>query len=75
MLYLIYLLVGIVIGMFISICIFIAYIINNTYGKIKSARDDGETYLFLELKDNPEVFMSKKYAIFKIDGSYKTSQD
>ena len=75
MIYIIYLIAGVIIGVFISICIFAAYIMNHTYGQIKSAHDSDGTYLFLELEDNPEIFMSKKYAIFKIDGKQVTTQD
>ena len=54
MLYIIYLIGGIVIGIMGTSLFWIYYIYNSTYGTLRQAHDDGETYLFLELDKAPE---------------------
>ena len=74
MLYIIYLVGGILIGFMVSTFVFVNYIHYNTYGTIKQAHDDGETYLFLVLDKEPSTMKSRKRVVMKVDKTDFTTQ-
>ena len=75
MLYIIYLVGGICIGFMVSIFFCANYIHYNTYGTIRQAHDDGETYLFLELDRPPEEIKQRKRVVFKVNPNDYDTQD
>ena len=74
MLYIIYLVGGILIGFMVSTFVFVNYLHYNTYGTIKQAHDDGETYLFLVLDKEPSTMKSRKLVVMKVDKNDFTTQ-
>lgn len=55
------------IGVFCGGVLYRAKVCKESYGKLKQAHDDGETYLFLELNTTPDRIMEEDYVIFKVD--------
>ena len=53
----------------------INYIHSRTYGTLKQAHDDGETYLFLELDKPPEDIKQHKRVVFMVSKNDITTQD
>ena len=75
MLYILYLLAGIFIGVLITFCIMIAILNNMSCGMLKYAYDGEEKYLFLDLDKYPEDILRKKFVIFKVDSKSIGSHD
>lgn len=75
MLYIIYLIIGVAIGVIIMVAVNAFIISGMTYGTIRQARDDGETYLFLELDRPPEDIKRRKRVVFKVNPNDYNSQD
>ena len=67
MLYLVYLIAGIFIGIITNTFIFSMYIQSITYGQLimKEDEDGGDPYLFLDLDKRPETIVDRKYVVFK----------
>ena len=68
MLYVIFLAIGLVLGIIIGVLQWLLYMKKINSGTIRVA-DDGEDqpYLFLELKKNPEFILDHKYVVFKVN--------
>lgn len=67
MLYIIFLICGFVIGTMVSLFVFLLYRNDKTFGTLKTAYDDGEPYLFLDMDKSPEDIAAHKYVIFKVE--------
>lgn len=61
-----YFVIGLIIGLVIGKLYFGMHIRKKVSGILREANEDGDHYLFLELKTKPDVIMSKKYVIFKV---------
>lgn len=62
-----YLVIGFVVGLVIGKLYFgIIRIRKKASGLLREANEDGDHYLFLELKTKPDVIMSKNYVVFKV---------
>jgi len=75
MLYIIYLMGGILIGIMVSSFGWLNYIRNHTYGTLKQAHDEGETYLFLELSTTPDEIKRHERVVFKVSKDDITPHD
>lgn len=75
MLYIIYLLSGIVIGAIISTFSFMCYIHKRTYGTLCQATDGEDTYLFLDLDKEPRYIMKTDKVVFKVNKNKITSHE
>lgn len=62
-----YFITGILVGFGISIFVLKGRAFKNVSGNLKQANDNGETYLFLELKSSPDEIMREDYVMFKVD--------
>ena len=61
-----YFIIGFVVGLVIGNLYFGMLIRKKVSGLLREANEDGDHYLFLELKMKPDDIMSKKYVIFKV---------
>lgn len=66
-LYIVYLIGGILIGLGVGTAFWCNYINAITYGTLKQASDDGETYLFLDLDETPERILRRDRVVFRVD--------
>lgn len=67
MIYIIFAIVGFLIGFMVSLAITTFYVRDHTYGTLKQATDGEETYLFLDLDKPPEKIMQEEWVFFKVD--------
>ena len=66
MLYIIYLIGGILIGLMVATFVWVNYIHYMTFGTLLQAHDDGETYLFLDLDKPPEEIHKYKQVVLRV---------
>ena len=67
MLYVIYLVGGVLIGIACGIFISAVGMVNMIFGTLKTAYDDGEPYLFLDMDKHPEEILKHKFVVFRVD--------
>ena len=75
LLYIIYLIGGILIGCIISAFFWVNYIRAITYGTLRQAHDEDETYLFLELDRRPEDIKKWDQVVFKVNKNDFNTQE
>ena len=61
-----YFVIGFIVGLVIGKLYFGLRIRKKASGLLREANEDGDHYLFLELKTKPDVIMSKNYVVFKV---------
>lgn len=62
----VYFVIGFIVGLVIGKLCFGIHIRKKVSGLLREANEDGDHYLFLELKTKPDVIMSKNYVVFKV---------
>lgn len=67
MLYIIYMIAGILIGLPIGFIIFGSTMAKLIFGTLKTAYDNGEPYLFLDMDKHPDEILKHKYVLFRVD--------
>lgn len=68
MLYIIYMVAGVLIGIPIGMWIFGSAMSRLIFGTIKWVREEGEDpYLFLDMDKRPELMVDHKYVLFRTD--------
>lgn len=67
LLYFIYLIGGLLIGLIIATFFWLNYIHMSTCGTLKHADDNGETYLFLDLDVTPDEIIKRHRVTFMVD--------
>lgn len=66
MLYIIYLLAGVFIGVIVTVLIVMFRLGRLVFGYLKfQENDDGDPYLFLDLDRRPEEMLKHKYVLFR----------
>jgi len=67
MMYVVCILIGIAIGMFIYFILTALYVSEHYFGKLKKADSEDGSYLFLDLDVPPEKMDGKKFVVFQVD--------
>ena len=67
MLYIIYLIAGILIGLPIGMFVFGSTMVRLIFGTIRTAYDEGRPYLFLDMDKYPDEMLKHKYVLFRVD--------
>lgn len=65
-LHIIYLIGGFLLGIVPGMFLFALCVVKTSFGTLKTAYDDGQPYLFLDLDRNPEEILKHNYVVFKV---------